>query len=42
MCLAIAYANMVRYVGGVPIIEHPIETSEDMHFPRNTFAETID
>ncbi len=42
MCLAIAYANMVRYLGGVPIIDHHIETSEEMHFPRNTFAETID
>ena len=42
MCLAIAYANMVRYVGGVPLIDHHIETSEEMNFPRNTFAETID
>ena len=40
--LAIAYANMVRYVGGVPLIDHSIETAEEMYFPRNTFKETID
>ena len=42
MCIAIAYANMVRYVGGVPIIDHSIKTDEEMNFPRNTFKETID
>lgn len=42
MCLALAYANMVRYVGGVPILDHSIKTDEEMKFPRNTFAETID
>ncbi len=40
--LAIAYANMVRYVGGVPLIDHSIKTDEEMNFPRNTFKETID
>ena len=42
MCIAIAYANMVRYVGGVPLIDHSIKTDEAMEFPRNTFKETID
>lgn len=42
MCIAVAYANMVRYVGGVPIIKKHIETSDEMSFPRNTFKETID
>lgn len=42
MCIAIAYANMVRYVGGVPLIKKHIETSDEMNFPRNTFKETID
>ena len=42
LCIAIAYANMVRYVGGVPLIKHHIETSDEMSFPRSTFAETID
>ena len=42
MCIAVAYANMVRYLGGVPIIDHSISTAEEMVFPRNTFKETID
>ena len=42
MCIAIAYANMVRYVGGVPLVDHSIATDEEMVYPRNTFAETID
>ncbi|MBQ7271990.1 MAG: RagB/SusD family nutrient uptake outer membrane protein [Bacteroidales bacterium] len=42
MCIAVAYANMVRYVGGVPLIKKHIETSDEMSFPRNTFKETID
>ena len=42
MCIAIAYANMVRYVGGVPIVDHAVSLDEPMTFARNTFAETID
>ncbi|MBR4810093.1 MAG: RagB/SusD family nutrient uptake outer membrane protein [Bacteroidales bacterium] len=42
MCIAIAYANMVRYVGGVPIIDHAVRTDEEMIYPRATFKETID
>ena len=42
MCMAIAYANMLRYVGGVPILDHSITAGEEMQFPRNTFAETVD
>jgi hypothetical protein len=42
MCIAISYANMVRYVGGVPIIDHAVRTDEEMVYPRNTFKETID
>ena len=42
MCMAIAYANMLRYVGGVPILDHAIQTAEEMVFPRSTFAETVD
>ncbi|MBQ7710127.1 MAG: RagB/SusD family nutrient uptake outer membrane protein [Bacteroidales bacterium] len=41
MCMAIAYANMVRYVGGVPIVDHAISLGEPLEFPRNTFEETI-
>ena len=42
LCMAIAYANMFRYVGGVPILEHAVQLDEDMTYPRNTFAETVD
>ena len=42
MCIAIAYANMLRYVGGVPVIDHSIQTDEKMEFPRSTFAETVE
>ena len=42
MILAIAYGNMLRYVGGVPILEHSIAMDDKMEFPRNTFAETVD
>ena len=42
VCMAIAYANMVRYLGGVPILDHSVRTDEEMYYPRNTFAETID
>ena len=42
MCMAIAYANMLRYVGGVPILDHAIVIGEEMNFPRATFKETVD
>ena len=42
MILAISYANMIRYVGGVPIMDHSVELGEDMHYPRNTFKEVIE
>ena len=42
MCIALAYANMFRYVGGVPILDHAVSPNETMKFPRSTFAETVD
>lgn len=42
MIIAISYAEMLRYVGGVPIIDHAIEPDENMKFPRATFSETVD
>ena len=43
VCMAIAYANMVRYVGGVPIMKKTIDLEKDeLKFPRATFAETIE
>ncbi|MBR6362072.1 MAG: RagB/SusD family nutrient uptake outer membrane protein [Bacteroidales bacterium] len=42
VCMAIAYAHMLRYVGGVPILDHAVQADEEMKYPRNTFAETVD
>lgn len=43
LCEAIAYANMARYVGGVPIMKKAIDVEKDeLKFPRATFKETID
>jgi len=42
VCMAIAYANMLRYLGGVPILDHAVQADEEMKYPRNTFAETVD
>ena len=42
LCIAISYANMLRYVGGVPILDHSVQTTETMVYERNTFAETVD
>lgn len=42
MIIAIAYAEMLRYVGGVPLLKHSVQPNDEMKFPRNTFAETVD
>ena len=44
MCIAIAYAHMFRFLGGVPLVDHSIGTDEAMNpnFPRNTFKETVE
>ncbi len=42
VCMAIAYANMLRYLGGVPILKHAVQADEEMKYPRNTFEETVD
>ena len=42
LCMAIAYSNMLRYLGGVPILDHSVDPAEEMVYPRNTFAETVD
>lgn len=39
--IALAYAEMLRYMGGVPLLKHSIDANETMNFPRNTFAETV-
>ncbi|MFR9520741.1 MAG: RagB/SusD family nutrient uptake outer membrane protein, partial [Rikenellaceae bacterium] len=40
--IALSYAEMLRYVGGVPLIDHVVETSDKIEFPRATFEETVD
>lgn len=42
MIIALSYAEMLRYVGGVPIIDHAVTEGETMKFPRKTFAQTVD
>lgn len=42
MIIALSYAEMLRYVGGVSWIDHAVLPNETMEFPRITFAETVD
>lgn len=42
MIIAISYTRMLRGIGGVPWIDHAIDVSEDMTFPRETFAQTVE
>lgn len=39
--IALSYFTMLRYVGGVPYIDHYIDVNEEMTFPRKTFEETV-
>lgn len=39
--IALSYYHMMRYVGGVCWLDHSIEVSDAMSFPRITFAETV-
>lgn len=41
MLIALSYFEMLRYIGGVPWLDHAVETNEPMQFPRITFAESI-
>lgn len=40
--IALSYFRMMRYIGGVPWLDHAIDVNEEMKFPRKTFSETID
>ena len=42
MIIALSYAQMLRYVGGVPLLDHYVKPNENMHYPRATFAQTVD
>lgn len=41
MLIALSYAEMLRYIGGVCWIDHSVSPNESMVFPRSTFAETV-
>lgn len=41
MLIALSYTDMLRNIGGVPWINHSIETNEVMKFPRSTFEQTV-
>lgn len=41
MILAISYAEMLRYIGGFPYLDHAIQPNDEMVFPRLTFAESV-
>lgn len=40
--IALSYFDMLRYIGGVPWLDHAVDINETMNFPRSTFAETVD
>lgn len=42
MLIALVYTEMLRYIGGVPWLDHSIDPNEDMTFPRITFGETVE
>lgn len=41
MLIALSYAEMLRYVGGVPILTRYIDPNDEMTFPRATFDATV-
>lgn len=41
MLIALSYTDMLRNIGGVPWIDHSVETNEVMKFPRSTFEQTV-
>lgn len=41
MLIALSYTDMLRNIGGVPWIDHSVETNEEMKFPRSTFEQTV-
>lgn len=42
MIIALSYAEMLRYVGGLPLLDHAVESNEKKKFPRADFATTVD
>ena len=42
MIIALSYAEMFRYIGGMSWVDHSIEPNETLKFPRLTFAEAVE
>ncbi|MCK3683225.1 RagB/SusD family nutrient uptake outer membrane protein [Maribellus sp. YY47] len=42
MILAISYAEMLRYIGGFPYLNHAVEPTETMEYPRLSFEQSVD
>lgn len=42
MIIAIAYSELLKYIGGAPLIDHSVNVNERFKFPRATFSETVD
>lgn len=40
--IAIAYSELLKYMGGVPILDHSVSVNEEFNFPRATFSETVE
>lgn len=39
--IALSYAEMMRYVGGLPWLDHAVAPNEELVFERKTFEETV-
>lgn len=42
LIIAIAYYELLKYMGGVPIIDHAVQVNEVFRFPRATFEQTVE
>ena len=40
--IALSYYHMMRYIGGVPWLDHAVDVNENMQYPRLTFAKTVE
>lgn len=40
--IALSYFEMLRFMGGLPWLDHAVDVNEPMNFPRQTFAVTVD
>lgn len=40
--LALSYYDMMKYIGGVPWLDHAVDVNENMEFPRVTFSQTVE